>query len=277
MSRTFAVVLASMLIAKTIAAADQDVDLKHFQGHWEVVELVEDGKIIPREAIREWLPSGGQFEIAENALIFTSPHDGKKHVKVFSLDATQFPKGFDLSTRAKTEATGIYHFDNGQLIICLSDPDESKRPTEFSAKDGSKQVLMTLQRMDKRPVAQAKQEPSGAAAKVLNDGQVKELLMGTWRYTDNVGALFVTFHPDGTFSTVREVKEMRLFQKVFVQTPISTGKWNLQNGKLAFHVRTSVHPDRVNKEFDFFIRSITDHDFIFVDYLGRVGQAVKVR
>ncbi len=278
---SLAVLLATSfsLLSGLGVAADQNPDVKQIQGKWEVVELVEDGKVIPKEAIREWLPSGGQFEVAENAIIFVSPHDGKKHVKVFSLDATQFPKGIDLSTREKKDGTGIYRFDGERLIVCFSDPEESQRPTEFSAKEGSNNVLMTLQRMGK-PSAQPapiKIEPSGNTAKVLTDAQVKELLKGTWRYADKVGSLFVTFTPEGTFSTVREVKEIRVFQKVFVQSPVSTGKWSIQNGTLTFHIQTSVHPDRVNKRFDFSVRSITDRDFIFVDYMGRVGQASRVR
>lgn len=278
--RTSALLLAATLFAGIVVAAEQDPDLKQFQGKWEVVELVEDGKVIPQEAIKEWLPSGGQFEIAENAIMTVSPEDGKKHVKLFSLDATQFPKGIDLSTRDKKDGAGIYRFDDGRLIVCFSDPEESKRPTEFSAKEGSNNVLMTLQRMGKKTAPQpvpAKQEPTGTTAKVLTDDQVKDMLKGTWKYADKIGSLLVTFKADGKFSTVREVKEIRVFQKVFVQSPVSTGKWSVQNGTLTFHIQTSVHPDRVNKSFDFSVRSISEKDFIFVDYIGRVGQASRIR
>ena len=60
--RISAFLFSATLIAGIVVAADKDSDLKQFQGKWEVVELVEDGKVIPREAIKEWLPSGGQFE-----------------------------------------------------------------------------------------------------------------------------------------------------------------------------------------------------------------------
>ncbi|QDT31737.1 TIGR03067 domain-containing protein [Thalassoglobus polymorphus] len=267
--------LTSTLAGGSYAVADQDSDLKQFQGKWEVTELVEDGKVVPKEAIQEWLPSGGKFEIVENAIIFVSPHDGKKQVKLFSLDVTQYPKGIDLSTRDKKDGSGIYRFDEGRLILCFSDPAESKRPTEFSAKEGSKHLLMVLRRSSERPTV-AKVEPAGTTAKVLTDAQVANMLRGRWRYNDNVGSLFVTFNADNTFNTVREVTEIRLFQKFFVQTPVSTGKWSVVNGKLTFHILTSVKPELVNKLFDFNVRSISDGDFIFVDYLGRVGQASRV-
>lgn len=280
MHRCFVVLAFSLGLWGTRAPADQAAELKSFQGKWEVVQLVEDGKVIPKEAIREWLPSGGQFEIAENAILFVSPDDGKKHVKLFSVDATQYPNGIDLSTRNQKDGVGIYKFDEGRLIVCFSDPEESERPTQFSAKEGSKHVLMVLERIGKQPAskpAPTKQEPAGTTANILTDAQVKELLKGTWRYADSLGSLFVTFDQDGTFKTVREVNEIRVFQKVFVQTPVSTGKWSIDNGTLTFAIQTSVHRDRVNKKFDFSVRSISEKDFIFVDYLGRVGQASRLR
>ena len=279
MLRCLSFMLLAALLGSRLIAADKDPELKQFQGHWAVIELAEDGKVIPKDAIGEWLPSGGHFEIAENAIIFTSQDDGKKHVKIFSVDATQYPKGIDLSTRTKKDGLGIYKFDNEKLIICFSDPDESSRPNEFSAKEGSKRVLMTLQRQSapSQKLAIEKENTPAATAKVLSDAQVKELLRGTWKYIDSAGGLYVTFDADGSFSTVREVKEIRLFQKVFVQTPVSSGKWNIHNGQLAFQVQSSIHRDRVHREFDFQVRSITDRDLIFVDYLGHVGQAVRVK
>lgn len=271
-------VLASALFLLPAVAIAADAELKQFQGKWEVVELVEDGKTIPREAIEEWLPSGGKFEITDNAVLSTDPDDGKKQVKIFSLDETQFPKGIDLSTKDKKDGLGIYRFDGDRLILCFADPETSKRPTEFSAKEGSNQILMTLSRPSKpAPSKPAAPKTAGVTANVLTDAQAKELLVGTWKYADQIGTLFATFNGDGSFRTVREVKEIRLFQKVFVQTPISTGNWNVENGQLSFRIQKSVQKGRAGKEFDFTIRSITKRDFIFVDHLGRVGQAVKVK
>ncbi len=276
MKRFACLLCLTATLTTTAAAAEQGTDLQKFQGQWEVVELVEDGKVIPKEAIREWLPSGGQFEIAENAIIFVSPHDGKKQVKLFSLDLTRSPKGIDLFTRDEKDVLGIYRFDGESLVICFSDPEESTRPAEFSARAGSKHLLMTLQQVAAEPKT-AQKEPPQATAKELTDAQVTDMLNGTWKYSDNIGALFVTFNADKTFSTVREVQELRLFQKVFVQSPVSTGTWNVANGKLTFNIQTSVHPDRVNTRFNFVVRSISQKDFIFVDYLGRVGQAFRVQ
>jgi len=275
-----------LVAASSTCLADNDPDLKLFAGKWEVVELVEDGRVVPPEAFREWLPSGGRIEIADNAIIFTSPHDGTKQVKLFSIDATQYPKGIDIVSREKKDATGIYRFDEGRLILCLCHPTDGPRPTEFSAKDGSKRMLMVLkqtnsQTASQEPAVDQSRQPSsgdaGVAAKVLTDAEVAKSLAGTWRYKDEIGALLVTFTSDGNWSSIREVQELRLFQKVFVRTPVSSGKWTVQNGTLTFTCTASVDPNRVNRQLPFTVRSITQGDFIFVDYMGRLGKAVRVQ
>jgi uncharacterized protein (TIGR03067 family) len=261
-----------------------DPSVADLQGRWEVVELVEDGKVVPREAIREWLPSGGKLEIAENAVIFVSPSDGTKQVKLFSVDATQYPKRIDLESKEKKDAVGIYKLDDGKLVLCLADPTEAERPTEFSSKEGSQRMLMVLERRaaGEKPVTvtparvEPPQEAPGTTSKVLTDAEVTRMLAGTWKYRDDVGALYVTFGADGTCSSVREVQQVRLFQKAFVRTPISSGRWSVRNGTLTLTITASIHPERVNKQLPFSVRSISDRDFIFVDYLGRVGKATKV-
>jgi uncharacterized protein (TIGR03067 family) len=274
-------VLAVVAGSTWVIAQDKHPDVERMQGRWEVVELVEDGKVIPPEAIKEWLPSGGKLEIVDNAIIFQSPADGKRHVKLFSVDATQSPKGLDIVTKEGKDASGIVRFEEKQVVLCLADGDAS-RPTEFSAKEGSKRLLMTLARPEsaaptKSPTAVPTRTSPGIAAKPLTDPEVQGLLKGSWRYLDDAGALYVTFSDEGRFSTVREVKELRLFQKAFVQTPVSSGTWTMKDGQLNLRITASVHPDRVNHTFPFSIRSISQKDFIFVDYLGRVGQATRVR
>ena len=50
--------LVCLALLATLVAAEKNPELQQFQGRWEVVELVENGNVIPPEAIREWLPSG---------------------------------------------------------------------------------------------------------------------------------------------------------------------------------------------------------------------------
>ncbi len=277
--------LCALLLSASVSAADQDAELKQLQGQWEVIELSEDGHVIPPEAIPEWLPSGGKLEIAESAILTTSPADGKKSAKVFSIDATQYPKGIDIFTRNKKEAVGIYRFDEGRLIVCLCDPEAGSRPPEFSAKEGSKRMLMVLKRVAADPKAKiaavetakpSAPPESKAAARILTDAEIVKSLIGTWRFQDEAGALIVSLAENGTWSTVRETTQMQLFQKVFVRTPISSGNWRVDQGILVFHCVWSIHASRVNRELPFTVRSISARDLIFVDSMGRLGKANKV-
>lgn len=275
-----------LVVCGALQAADKkDAELQQFEGDWEVVELAEDGHSIPRDAIRDWLPSGGRLEITDNAIVFTSKLDGKRHAKIFAIDATQYPKGIDIVTPDKKEATGIYRFDEGRLVVCLSDSKDGMRPTEFSAKSGSGNMLMVLQRVapaagggktarPERPSATSTE--SGVAARVLTDSDMTKLLPGVWRYRDDAGALVLTVDGSGTWSSIRESEELRLFQRVFVRTPISSGTWTVRSGTLTFLCTASIHPDRVNHQMSFAIRSISATDFIFIDSMGRLGKAVKV-
>jgi uncharacterized protein (TIGR03067 family) len=276
--------LAVLTVVNPVFGEEKNPELKRFQGHWQVVELAEDGKVIPKEAIKEWLPSGGRAEIVDNAIIFKSPHDGKKFVKIFSVEATKYPKGIEISTPKRKDGWGVYRFDEDRLVICLADPEEAKRPKEFSAEAGSKRMLMVLKRVSvetaivkNSPKPLPKPKQSGQAAKILTDIEVTKMLIGSWKLKDSAGSLYIAFNPDGTFSTVREYQQLRLFHKSFVQTPISSGKWSVKNGNLTAHVTTSVRIERVNQLFSFAIRSISGRDMIFVDQLGRIGSAVKVR
>jgi uncharacterized protein (TIGR03067 family) len=274
-------VLTVLTIVSPVFAEERAPELKRFQGHWQVVELVENGKVIPKQAIREWLPSGGRAEIVDNAIIFKSPHDEKKSVKVFSVDATKYPKGIEISTKERKDSWGIYRFDEGRLVICLSDPEEAKPPTDFSAKPDSKRMLMVLKAVDEKPQTNAKSTPPlpmpKQAGQILADAEVSKLLIGTWKLKDSAGILYVMLNSNGTFSTVREYQQLRLFHKSFVQSPVSSGNWSVKKGALTIHVTTSVQRRRVNQLISFTVRSISERDLIFVDQLGILGSAAKVR
>lgn len=263
-----------------VFAADSGTDLDKLQGKWEVVELVEDGKVVPRSAIEEWLPSGGKFQIEANAVVFVSPHDGKKHVRLFALDQTQTPKGIELQTKSRKDAVGVYKIDGDRVVLCLIDPADGERPAEFKSQAESNRILMTLQRISAsktEAASDADKSDTSKSAKLLNDAEASKLLAGTWRYSDSIGALILVIDSNGAFHTTREVQELRLFQKVFVQTPVSAGKWSIKNGTITFHVTGSVHRDRIGDKFQFSLRSINDKEMLFVDFLGHAGRAVKVK
>lgn len=94
---------------------------------------------------------------------------------------------------------------------------------------------------------------------------------------DSVGHLYIKFNANGTFSTVREYQQLRLFHKSFVQTPSSSGTWSVKNGTMTAHILSSIRIERVNQLLSFSIRSISNKDMIFVDHWGRIESAIKIR
>lgn len=288
-----AVTTALVLTAGSVQSQDSNPELKKFQGDWEVVELVENGKVIAQEMIRDMLPSGGRIRVIENAIIFRSPKDQKQHARVFAIEATKYPRAIDLGDSDGKRSRGIYQFDQGKLIVCIADPDTDDRPDAFSAGAASQRMLMVLKRSPEAPKSeQSKPESSTigkstpvrapvalkapATLKGLSDADVTKMVVGTWVLKDSAGALYTSFRSDGTFNTVREYQELRLFHKSFVQTPISKGSWNVKNGQLSAYVRSSVEAQKVNRQFGFSVRSISAKDMIFTDQMGRVVRAARV-
>ena len=103
------------------------------------------------------------------------------------------------------------------------------------------------------------------------------MLRGTWKFNDGQGVLNVTMKPDGTYFSTREVLGASTFHQVFTATPVSNGTWSVTQGQLKFHVASSIYSDRVNHTIPLAVCSVSQTDLIYVDYLGRMGRAVKVQ
>lgn len=133
------------LVAVTIPAFAEDQASAPLRGRWQAVELVDDGRVIPEEAIPTWMPTGGQIEVIDNAFVFTSPSDGQRHARTFEVDATRYPCEINFREEGRSFAHGIYQIDQGRWVICAS-PISTARPTDFSASKGSQRVLIVLKR-----------------------------------------------------------------------------------------------------------------------------------
>ncbi|MBL6714497.1 MAG: TIGR03067 domain-containing protein, partial [Pirellulales bacterium] len=103
------------------------------------------------------------------------------------------------------------------------------------------------------------------------------MLLGTWRETDSEGSVDIVYDGNGTFQTYRYYQMLQNFQYVFVPTPISTGTWQVSNGRLVAHVTSSSRVNMAGQTFSPAIRSISGTDLILVDNFGRVTRAVRVR
>jgi uncharacterized protein (TIGR03067 family) len=274
----------------TAVAQNQGYD--ELRGSWQVIELVDNGRVIPAEAIPGWLPSGGRMEFVDNSIFFTSPKDGQRRARVFSIDATSYPKQINVLDGSNMSGHGIYRIDDGRLVVCLSPASDTIRPDDFSAREGSRRLMMVLVRADskqaaptppassaslKLPAPPVDPGPSQVTTNPLTDAQVGTLLPGTWKVNDAYGAFFLTLEKNGIYTTYRESIEKNTFQTVFKKLPLSSGTWTLKNGQVVLQCTSSIHADRIYKSFPFLIRSVSTTDMAFVDYAGNVANAVRAQ
>ncbi len=268
--------------APAIAALiDDKAELKLFAGAWTVVKLIEDGKVIPPERIPDILPSGGRVEIVDNTLLFVDVHTGQRHAKTITIDPTRYPSTIDIRSAENDEISrGIYRFDNGQLIVCIGDSFAEGRPTELNAPKGSGAMLIILQRRAAPPEAEKKKNAPRSAPPATtpvqpSDDNIKKMLPGVWRIPDQAGFLHINFRSNGTFATFRVHEELQLFRRVFVESPISSGSWEVREGRIMTNLATSTDPGRIGSSHLFTIRAMTSTEFIFVDGLGRSNKATR--
>lgn len=141
----------------------QDQASAPLRGRWQAVELVDDGRVIPQEAIPTWMPSGGQVEVIDNTFVFTSSSDGQRHARSFDVDATRYPHEINLRADGRLYAHGIYKLDEGRWVICAAPTNAGPRPTDFSASQGSRRVLLVLKRSADAARPVGGQPPAGPA------------------------------------------------------------------------------------------------------------------
>jgi hypothetical protein len=114
------------------------------------------------------------------------------------------------------------------------------------------------------------------AARFLSDADVKAMLIGKWRMNDSEGTIDISFDLNGGFLTFRHAQVIDTFHNVFVPTPVSSGVWSVQNGRLYLTIRSSWRADLVNTTASYAVRSVSGSDAIVVDQLGRVAKVVKL-
>ena len=114
----------------------QDAAYAALRGRWQAVELVDNGRVIPQDAIHTWIPTGGQFEVIDNTIVFTSSVDGQRRARTFDIDAARYPCEINVRADGRLYGHGIYQLDQGRWVICAAAADGVPRPTDFSAPKG---------------------------------------------------------------------------------------------------------------------------------------------
>ncbi len=135
--RALVLVLAAGLM---LAADDPKKEAEKFAGTWGVVAAERDGQ--PHDKIK----NDKLVIAADKITIKTSSGDEDA---TFTVDPAKKPKTIDVKPgKENVTIQGIYEIDGDNLKLCFAGPG-GERPTDFTTKEGSKRMLITLKREKK--------------------------------------------------------------------------------------------------------------------------------
>lgn len=117
-------------------------DLKKLQGTWVVIQAEHEGQPLDRIKGNKLIVKENQFRIV------TQAGDLKGDL---TLDPSKSPRRIDWQHQEgmlpDKKWESIYKFDGGKLFLCYAEADSGKdRPSEFATEDGSRSLLIVLER-----------------------------------------------------------------------------------------------------------------------------------
>ena len=125
------------------------IEKNKLQGTWRAVSGERDGKAHPEELIPYFLRFAGDRVTVQVGTKQTAKEGA------YELNPRKRPATLDLTDAFKETMFAIYRWEGDALHVCAS---EKERPTEFTAKPGSKRMLLLLHR-DAAPSPQKSDEP----------------------------------------------------------------------------------------------------------------------
>ena len=139
--RSLGLLTVTVLIAADATDDAAKKDLEKFQGNWQLISMVRDGKKTPQEDAKKITLTiqGDKFVLRKDAVIISEG--------TMTLDPTKKPKEVDESITTGPNKgkvfSAIYEIDDDQHKICFAAAGK-ERPTAFSS--GSGQLLQVWKR-----------------------------------------------------------------------------------------------------------------------------------
>jgi uncharacterized protein (TIGR03067 family) len=139
------VLFASLLAVGTVAAADKDTELKALEGAWILDAAELEG--------RDHTDDFAGMKLILKGTDYTIEFGENSDKGTFTINVEKKPKWIDIQTGAKGPfmgklLPGIYKIDGDKLILCAH-ADAKTRPTEFDAKEKTRNMLLTYKREKK--------------------------------------------------------------------------------------------------------------------------------
>lgn len=242
----------------------QATDAEKLLGNWEITALLDEGALVPEEVLRMRMVQDLRLTFSGQSIDFHVPGTLQPKTLLFVIDEKANPRTIDLGGTEKIGGKGIYMLSGDTLMICIGEAGVNQRPTEFSAKKNSPQLLMTLKRLP-QTTPPPQQPPTPPAP--LNDESARKLLIGTWGHQDEDWVTLFTLNADGTFSSNRNYKDK--FGKLFHEDVRSSGTWKLENAVVICAITASTDKHLVNQIFSYRIQSISAKELFAIDQFGK--------
>lgn len=232
-------------------------------GTWELVSVIEDGRLVPMDLVRQTMIRDARVWVQGGFLAFTRP-DGSGRTLPVTVDLRANPHTIDLVGAQTFGGQGIFVRDGDTLLICLNGSASGPRPTSLASLPGSHAVLMTCQRVPQAappPAAAPPEQPP--APQATPDQNLRESLIGTWGHQTDDRIVKITLNPDGTFSNVLEWK--RGFKKVFGSDERASGTWRVKDGMAIFSTTAATDRRQVGQVASYRITQVSAGEVIYVD------------
>ncbi len=255
------------------AAAGPPVASESLDGTWEIVSVIEDGKLLPLETIQETLIKDARLHIRSQLASFTRPN-GKTNTLAFVTNPNVSPRTIDIAGDLRVGSRGIYMRDGDVLMICLRGSESESRPTMMASLPGSDTFQMTLQRVQNPPPPPpAPPPPAAEVSPAANNAaptqeRIREMLPGTWGHQNDNEVMRLTVNPGGTFTRITTFK--RGFRKLFNQEDRVSGNWRVRDSDVIFTPTASTVRNTIGQVSSFRVTSINESEVLYVD--NQTGQ-----
>lgn len=234
-------------------------------GTWELVSLVEEGRPVPMDLVKQTLIRDGRVTIDRGFIGFVRP-DGAGRTLPFVVNAAASPKTIDIAGTQSMGGKGVYLRDGDTLLVCLGEHAGDVRPAGLVSLPGEKATQLTFTRV--AAAAPAASPPPAPAAPppppaVPADDALRESLFGTWGHQTDKTVFKVTLNPDGTFSSVRTYKKG--FRKLFDSEERASGTWRVRDGFLIYTTTAATSRGQAGQVTSGRITSVSNGELIYVD------------
>jgi uncharacterized protein (TIGR03067 family) len=239
----------------------------NLDGTWELVSVIDDGRLIPLDIVRETMIRDARVVISGAVAAITRP-DGQVHTLAFVTDAAASPRTIDLAGATTLGTRGIYLRDGDTLVLSMSGSDTATRPAQFVSLPGSDGFLLTLRRVPDAPPPAAPPQPPPAPAALPDEAALRRMLVGTWGHQTRDEVVRVTLNADGTFSIL--TTHQRVMRRVFNREDRTSGTWRLRDDVVTLTTTASPTRREVGQVQSFRVTSVSESEVIYVD--NQTGQ-----